>query len=53
MSGPLLKKVKVLEMANVISGPYGGMLLADLGAEVIKVEMPGSGDYFRLWDGKE
>ncbi|MEE9548938.1 MAG: CaiB/BaiF CoA-transferase family protein [Candidatus Binatia bacterium] len=52
MSGPLLNKIKVLEMANVISGPYGGMLLADLGAEVIKVEMPGDGDYFRIWDGK-
>ena len=53
MSGPLLKKIKVLEMAHVISGPYAGMLLADLGADVIKVEMPGTGDYFRLWDGKD
>lgn len=52
MAGPL-NNLRVLEMANVISGPYAGMLLADLGAEVIKVEMPGSGDYFRLWDGKE
>lgn len=52
MSGPL-SQIKVLEMANVISGPYAGMLLADLGAEVIKIEMPGTGDYFRLWDGKE
>ncbi len=53
MSGPLLKKIKVLEMAHVISGPYAGMLLADLGADVIKVEMPGTGDYFRIWDGKD
>ena len=52
MSGPL-NQIKVLEMANVISGPYAGMLLADLGAEVIKIEMPETGDYFRLWDGKE
>ncbi|MFQ5683000.1 MAG: CaiB/BaiF CoA transferase family protein [Candidatus Binatia bacterium] len=52
MAGPL-GQIKVLEMANVISGPYAGMLLADLGAEVIKVEMPGTGDYFRLWDGKQ
>ncbi|MCZ6549653.1 MAG: CaiB/BaiF CoA-transferase family protein [Deltaproteobacteria bacterium] len=53
MSGPLIKKIKVLEMAHVISGPYAGMLLADLGADVIKVEMPGTGDYFRIWDGKD
>jgi crotonobetainyl-CoA:carnitine CoA-transferase CaiB-like acyl-CoA transferase len=50
MSGPL-EGTKVIEMANVISGPYTGMLLADLGAEVVKVEMPGTGDVFRLWDG--
>jgi crotonobetainyl-CoA:carnitine CoA-transferase CaiB-like acyl-CoA transferase len=50
MSGPL-EGTKVIEMANVISGPYAGMLLADLGAEVVKVEMPGSGDVFRMWDG--
>lgn len=49
----LLSGVKVLEMANVISGPYGGMLLADLGAEVIKVEMPGAGDPFRKWAGDD
>jgi len=46
-----LTGVRIVEMANVISGPYTGMLLADLGADVIKVEMPGSGDVFRLWDG--
>ena len=52
MAGPLTG-IRVVEMAHVISGPYGGMLLGDLGAEVIKVEMPGTGDYFRQWDAKE
>lgn len=52
MAGPLTG-IKVLEMASVITGPFAGMLLADLGGEVTKVEMPGTGDYFRQWDGKE
>jgi crotonobetainyl-CoA:carnitine CoA-transferase CaiB-like acyl-CoA transferase len=38
-------------MANVISGPFTAMLLADLGAEVVKVELPGKGDVFRQWAG--
>lgn len=46
-----LEGVRVVEMANVISGPFTGMLLADLGAEVIKVELPGKGDVFRQWAG--
>jgi crotonobetainyl-CoA:carnitine CoA-transferase CaiB-like acyl-CoA transferase len=41
-----------LELANFISGPYAAVLLSDLGAEVIKVEAPGSGDPFRFW-GKD
>jgi crotonobetainyl-CoA:carnitine CoA-transferase CaiB-like acyl-CoA transferase len=48
--GPLAG-IRVLEMANFISGPYASMLLGDLGAEVIKVELPGSGDPFRKWGG--
>ena len=37
-------------MGNLISGPYGAMLLADMGAEVIRVENPKGGDPFRGWD---
>lgn len=48
MSGPL-DGVRVVEMANVITGPYACMLLADLGAEVVKVELPVRGDVFRYW----
>jgi crotonobetainyl-CoA:carnitine CoA-transferase CaiB-like acyl-CoA transferase len=44
-----LSGLKVLEFANYITGPYASMLLADIGAEVIKVEIPGSGDPFRGW----
>ena len=48
MSGAL-DGVRVIEFANYVSGPYAGMMLGDLGAEVIKVEMPGQGDPFRAW----
>jgi crotonobetainyl-CoA:carnitine CoA-transferase CaiB-like acyl-CoA transferase len=44
-----LDGIKILEMANYISGPFASMLLADLGADVIKVEIPGQGDPFRGW----
>ncbi|MEX0806573.1 MAG: CoA transferase [Candidatus Binatia bacterium] len=49
MSG-CLDGIRVLELGNFISGPYGAMLLADMGAEVIKVENPKGGDPFRGWD---
>src|SRR5262245_55650220 len=44
------RRVVVLEVANYIAGPYAGVLLADLGAEVIKVEDSRGGDPLRAWD---
>jgi crotonobetainyl-CoA:carnitine CoA-transferase CaiB-like acyl-CoA transferase len=44
-----LDGVRVLEVANFITGPYAGQLLADLGAEIIKIEDPQGGDPFRSW----
>ncbi|MBP0579103.1 CoA transferase [Labrys sp. LIt4] len=41
--------VRVLELARILAGPWAGQLLADLGAEVIKVERPGQGDDTRTW----
>ena len=48
MSGPL-EGVRVLELGMLIAGPFAGRLLADSGAEVIKVEQPGQGDPMREW----
>jgi crotonobetainyl-CoA:carnitine CoA-transferase CaiB-like acyl-CoA transferase len=43
-----LEGVRVVELAHVAAGPFAGMLLADLGADVVKVEPP-SGDQMRAW----
>ena len=49
MSLPALSDLKVVEWSDFVSGPYCGKLLADLGAEVIKVEKPGCGDRARSY----
>jgi crotonobetainyl-CoA:carnitine CoA-transferase CaiB-like acyl-CoA transferase len=48
MAGPL-SHVKVLDLSRVMAGPWASQLLADLGADVIKVERPGAGDDTRSW----
>ena len=50
-SGPLAD-LRVLEMGQLLAGPFCGQLLADFGAEVIKLEQPGVGDPMREW-GRE
>lgn len=44
-----LAGLKVVEMARILAGPWAGQLLADLGAEVVKIERPGEGDDTRHW----
>jgi glutaryl-CoA transferase len=44
-----LEGVRVLEIARILAGPWVGQLLADLGADVVKVERPGAGDDTRGW----
>lgn len=44
-----LEGVRVLDLSRVLAGPWCGQILADLGAEVIKVERPKTGDDTRLW----
>jgi itaconate CoA-transferase len=49
-AGRALDGVKILAFEQVLSGPFATCLLADMGAEVIKVERPGVGDVIRGWD---
>ena len=49
--GPLTD-IRVIELGQLIAGPFCGQLMADMGADVIKVEPPGKGDPMRVW-GRE
>tara|TARA_R110002020_G_scaffold53338_5_gene149288 strand:- start:5318 stop:6457 length:1140 start_codon:yes stop_codon:yes gene_type:complete len=49
--GAALKGIRVVELSTMITAPLAGMMLADLGADVIKVERPDGGDPFRSYGG--
>ena len=46
---PPLAGIRVLDLSRVLAGPWAGQLLADLGADVVKVERPDAGDDTRAW----
>jgi len=47
--GGALQGIRVIEIASYVTGPFAGLLLADMGADVVKLEQPGQGDPFRGW----
>ncbi|HYE79616.1 MAG TPA: CaiB/BaiF CoA-transferase family protein [bacterium] len=50
-TAPLLAGLTVVELASVLAGPLVGQFLAELGADVLKIEHPGTGDVTRSWKG--
>lgn len=48
-----LRGLKVIELGQLIAGPFCGQLLADMGADVVKIEPPGAGDPMRAWGNGE
>ena len=52
MSGPLAN-LKILDFTTLLPGPYGTMMLADMGAEVLRVEAPGRFDLLRAMQPKD
>lgn len=53
MADGALSGITVIEVASYVSGPYAAMLLADLGANVVKIEAPDGGDAFRGWGKRD
>ena len=51
MSDYLLSGLRVIDCATVIAAPAAAMMLADFGADVIKIEQPGEGDMLRMLSG--
>ena len=52
VSAALLKDLRVLDLSRLLPGPFCSMVLADHGAQVLKLEAPGEGDYIRSWEPK-
>ncbi len=46
----LLQGLKILDLTRLLPGPFCSMMLADYGADVLKIEAPGAGDYLRSWE---
>ena len=44
-----LEGIRILDLSRMVAGGIAGMLLADFGADVVKIEQPGSGDPLRQW----